>query len=379
MSERVLPSRRVRRPEPEQDWFDTEESTRLGMILEVQRIRRRTRARPLPVIIASLVLTTLVTYKIATLPQRVEGEVVLALTEGSMANDTALPVEELRQYVENVLLPDGKLAKLIEQRNLFPARKLQGMQFAITSLRENFEIDIWKNQFANGLDEVERSARIGITVTDTSPERAVDLARDLGNIVIQTAHDQRMAVTSELAKNAESIRDHASDRIDEIDRELSEKQVALRNAQTAGRQETIQQLKLDIANLASERMASEKTVHDVANSKDALADRVTAAGLDLNISIVDEHRGQLPPNRAFMVIMIAVVVALAALLGTSMVFGAFDSRVHDTDDIERLGLNVLGHLPGFPGDTVGSLESRGARRGAALARVPSFSKWRSHR
>ncbi|MFT3696316.1 MAG: hypothetical protein QM831_24460 [Kofleriaceae bacterium] len=367
------------RREVESDWFDTEESTRLGMVVEVQRIRRRTRARPLPVILTSIVLTALVTYKIATLPQRVEGEVVLALSEGSMANDTALPVEELREYVQNVLLPDNKLAKLIEQRNLFPARKLQGMQFAITEFRENFEIDIWKNQFANGVDEADRSARIGITVTDSSPDKAYELARDLGDIVIETAHDQRLAVTTALAKNVEGMRDHAANRIEEIDREISEKQLALHDAQDNNRAERTQQLKLDIANLAAERTSAQRTIHDVANSKDALADRITAAGLDLNISIVDEHRGQLPPNREFIVIMIAVVVALAALVGTSMLFGAFDSRVHDTDDIERLGLHVLGHLPGFPGDTVGSLEDRGAKRGAAFARVPSFSKWRSHR
>ena len=58
-----------------------------------------------------------------------------------------------------------------------------------------------------------------------------------------------------------------------------------------------------------------------------------------------------------------------------IVIGAFDSRVHDVEDVARLDLPVLGHVPGFPGDNVGSLEARGALR----ARVPSFLRWRSHR
>lgn len=74
-------------------------------------------------------------------------------------------------------------------------------------------------------------------------------------------------------------------------------------------------------------------------------------------------------------VLIAVVVTFAVFLGMAMIFGAFDSRVHDTEDIERLNLPVLGHLPGFPGDHVGSLEGRGAAR----ARVPWFSRWRSQR
>jgi hypothetical protein len=49
--------------------------------------------------------------------------------------------------------------------------------------------------------------------------------------------------------------------------------------------------------------------------------------------------------------------------------------VHDVDDVERLGLPVLGHVPGFPGDRVGSLEARSVQR----TRIPLFRRWRSQR
>jgi hypothetical protein len=57
------------------------------------------------------------------------------------------------------------------------------------------------------------------------------------------------------------------------------------------------------------------------------------------------------------------------------VLGAFDSRVHDSDDVARLKLPVLGHVPGFAGDNVGSMRTRSA----APTRVPSFRRWRFHR
>ena len=72
-------------------------------------------------------------------------------------------------------------------------------------------------------------------------------------------------------------------------------------------------------------------------------------------------------------VMILLVVGTGALVGSALFLGAFDSRVHDTDDVARLGLPVLGHVPGFPGDQVGSLRSRGARRN----HVPWFLRWRS--
>ena len=71
-------------------------------------------------------------------------------------------------------------------------------------------------------------------------------------------------------------------------------------------------------------------------------------------------------------IMVVVVVGTGALIGSAVFLGAFDTSVHDTDDVARLGLPVLGHVPGFPGDHVGSLGARGALR----ARVPSFMRWR---
>jgi len=362
-------------PDDDDAWFNTEESTRLGMIVEVQRIRRRMRARPGPIFVVAFLLAVLISFKIWTRPTLVQSRVVLALSQGELSeHDTALPVDELRQYVVNVLLPDKKLGELIEKRNMFPSRHLTGMQFAIDSLREQFEIEIWKNTFEMG-DDADRSARIGITVTDTDPDRSYDLARDLGSVVIGSAQDQRLQMTKLLASRVAEVHDSAAARLEELAREESEKEIAISNAHRDGKLALAQALTLELAQLAHEQMSAEKTISDIATSKDTLADRLTTAGLDVSVTVVDERRGQLPEHREFIMVMIAVLVALAALLGTALILGAFDPRVHDTEDVERLGLSVLGHLPGFPGDEVGSLEARGAAR----PRVPSFTRWRSHR
>jgi hypothetical protein len=41
--------------------------------------------------------------------------------------------------------------------------------------------------------------------------------------------------------------------------------------------------------------------------------------------------------------------------------GAFDSRLHGAEDVERLGLAVVGHVPRFAGHRVGSLVERRQR------------------
>jgi hypothetical protein len=170
------------------------------MVVEAQRIRRRTRVRPIPVLLLAAVLTTVISYKLATRHPPVEAEVVLALTEGSLSQKhNGVPVIELREFVENVLLPNTKLLALVKKYDLYKLRRRLGDQYAIEELRSQIDIKIWKNTFIDAESGQEHSARIGLTVSDGDPDRAFDLARDLATTVIQTAQDQRQTVTKRLA------------------------------------------------------------------------------------------------------------------------------------------------------------------------------------
>jgi hypothetical protein len=61
--------------------------------------------------------------------------------------------------------------------------------------------------------------------------------------------------------------------------------------------------------------------------------------------------------------MLGSVVFILALPFAIMFVGAFDSRVYDLDDVNRLGLRGLGHVPPYRGDHVGSLEARARASG----------------
>jgi capsular polysaccharide biosynthesis protein len=362
---------------PDDDWFESEELTRLGMIVETQRIRRRTRARPIPAILLACAVTTFITYKLAVRRPAVEAEVVLALTEGSLSqkHHGGLPVEELHDFVSNVLLPNAKVLELIQRRNLYPLRHKLGDEFAIEQLRSQLDIEIWKNTFVTAEASDERSARIGLTVTDSDPDRAFDLARDLATVVIETAQDQRQEVTKHLTAEVSEMRDRLRERFDRLSRETAEKEAAQLAARRAGNEQRAHAIELELAVLWREERKTATTLATIATSRDSLADEISEAGLDMSVTVVEEHRPPRPESRNFVLAMIAVVIGVGSLLGSALLLGAFDSRVHDLDDVERLSIPVLGHLPGFPGDDVGSLRSRGAAR----ARVPSFLRWRSHR
>ncbi len=362
-----------RRERASDDWYESEEPTRIGMIEEIQRIRRRTRAHPLRVLALAALITGAITYKLATRPQHFEAEIVLALTEGSLsAKHNGLPVDQLRQFVDGVLIPDSKLADLIERRDLYRRRSIMGMPYAIEQLRGQMDVQIWKNSFVyydEDAQNAEHSARIGITVDDTDADRAVELAHDIAQIVIDTSRENREQLNDTLATEIERRREGLTHRTEVLARTAAVKTEALDAAQKKHENDLAQALELELNEIAHEQKRVEKDLTAIAGSRDALADRIASAGLDTRIAIVEETRPDRPEHRGFILVMVAVVVGIGSLLGSALIVGAFDSRIHDTDDVTRLGLPVLGHVPGFAGDSVGSLASRGASR----RRVPSIS------
>jgi hypothetical protein len=367
----------MKRPDLGDGWYEAEESTRLGMISELRRVARRTRVRPIPVLLLAVLITAGVAYRFHTKPRIYEGDVVLALTEGSLAEVTTggIPFNELREYVVTVLMPDSKLIELIERRDLFRLRSRLGAQWALEQLRLAMEIVIWKNSFvfyhAEDRDS-QQSARIGITVADQDPDLAFVLARDIASIVIKTHEEQRRRFADALAKEVDLMSVTMAQQLDALTKQRVQKENALEYATKTGKGNVAAGLMVDLMTLQRDHKRVRDRLALIRKSPMQFADQISAARLDTTLEIVEERRPQRPEQSGIVLIMIIVVIGTGALLGAALFIGAFDSRVHDTDDVARLNLPVLGHVPGFPGDHVGSLHARGAVR----RRVPSFLRWR---
>ncbi|HET9627632.1 MAG TPA: hypothetical protein VFP84_40020 [Kofleriaceae bacterium] len=364
---------------PSADWFASEESTRIGMVSELQRIKRRTRVRPLPVLLIAALITAGITHKFMSKQPLLEATVTLALSEGAMAGrSSGIPVDQLRQYVNTVLLSDNKLAELIEKRDLFRLRKKLGPQYAIEELRSALTVNIWKNSFIFFDDEDQRSrrsARIGLTVADTDPDRAFDIAHDLASIVIETLSKQRQKLAAEISAQVDQLRASLDDQSKKLGTERSRQQALIDEANRNGQTNLAKILSLQLIPLDQQQKSVDERLNRIAASNDEIADQIASAGMDISLSIVEEYRPERPTRSPLVFIVIASVIGAGALLSSALVLGAFDSRVHDSDDVTRLGLPMLGHVPGFAGDDIGSMQTRSASR----ARVPSFLRWRSHR
>lgn len=348
------------------------------MIAELQRVRRRAAARPFLTFTLAALVTSALAYTIVTKQRKHEAEIVLALTEGTLAGDDAhVQAHELREYVSSLLLSDKNLAEVIEKENLFRLRKRFGMDYAVTEMREAMEVDVWKNTFIYYRDSESnsrKSARIGLTVVDGDPDRAYIVARELANIMIRTHNAKRLELTSGLAQQVALMRTTVEAELETLAGAISAKQATIALARASGKDGIAAALMVDLADLDARHKDLAQQLSLIAVSRDGIADQITAAGLDVTLEIVGETRPDRSETSTFVLVLVCCVVGMISLICSAMVISTFDSRVHAAADVERLGLPVLGHVPAFAGDRVGSLRQRGARRRFSGARL-----WHSHR
>ena len=89
------------------------------------------------------------------------------------------------------------------------------------------------------------------------------------------------------------------------------------------------------------------------------------------MNIVDERKPGRHDRSPLVLVGLALVSLCIFLPLAGVIIGTFDTRVHDLDDVGRMDLVALGHMPAFPGDRVGALRDRGVRR----RRMPSWVPW----
>lgn len=359
------------------DWYDSEPPLSAVLIAELRRLKRRAQARWPLVVFIGVALTAAVVWKVARKPALYRARVVLAITEGDMAGrNDATPLHELHDYIGTVLLSNAEILKLIDELKIMESRRKKlGDEFVINSVRDQIGIAVWRNyfQYSYQYDE-RRTARVAVIYTDANRKFAYEMARRLTSIVIAREGEHRVAMAEALLEQSRGVLDAARARLQEAQRIQQDEVVALANAEASGDRSLIAVHQFRARELAAETARAEEAFFAIEQTTtgEALLAAVNAAGLALDMTVVDEREP--PPAERTLVGLIAVgVVALCIFLPLAgIVIGSFDTRIHDLEDVDRLRLATLGHMPGFPGDRVGALRDRGVN----LARMTSWMPWR---
>jgi hypothetical protein len=352
--------------DPAPEWFSAERPIMSQVIADLRRLKYRAKALLLPILLLAALLTAGLVYRMLTKPQLHIARVVLALSEGEASQRNApLPMRDLRAYVTTVLMPAAEMIALCEERDLFPLRRKLGNEFALTELWDITEVEIFRNYFLFEQSQMpERSARIAITVTWNDPDEAYEIAHALSTMVINSAAAERQRAAQVIADDADRARGVAHGQVEDLEAQLARLSSQLAAAEDAGLAGKVEALKLESATIESSLRRARESLSALTRvtSADQLQAAVYDAGLGLDVQMVEERKPEPAAPRGYRTAVLAVMIFLVLSIVVALFVGAFDTRIHDLDDVTRLGIPVVGQVPGFPGDDVGSLRERGIRR-----------------
>ncbi len=349
------------------DWMAAERQ-RLDVVRELQRLKRRAKSRPIGFILCTILLAGAVVGMRARKTPLFKARVILRATEGALNQESSpLPRHELRDYINALAFTRAHLLKVINDLDLYPRRKKRGDEWAIKQLRNNMYVNVYTNYFADdrGYATSQRSARIGVVYRDPDPDRAVRVARRLAEIVAQSESERRQEQANDALGEAQRATDRARDSLLARQTEVTQTIIDRNQAQRRHDNGRVAQLTASLDRLQHQLKAESDRVTRAESALGVLQLRMAAERRQMGLSfeIVDERLPEKQTAKTWVLLSAVGVMAFLVLLPLCAIgVAAFDSRVHEAEDVERLGLDVVGHVPGFSGDDVGSFRKRGAPR-----------------
>jgi hypothetical protein len=344
----------------QRDWLADEDATP-GVWRELKRLGRRARRRWLRAFAYALVCGALVVGAAARRPRSFASRVAFRVTEGSLeAATTPHTNGKLRDYVATVVFSNAHLLSIIKEHNLYPTILARDPGLAIEMMRDDLDVEVWRNYFAlaRSADDPARSARLAVTFHGKDAKSVYDTVTELGRLISESEQRSRVLQAEAGLRLADDQVESTRTLLGSRKRALVDKQVALEHARTP---EQGLQFLVEERDLERELPRAEKLLETAERRREQLYMRAQLErhALGLRWELIDPGRIEpLGMSRRTLLGWLGAIAFVFALPLCAVGVGAFDPRVYDLDDVRRLGMAAVGAVRGFDGDNAGALVAR---------------------
>jgi hypothetical protein len=347
------------------DWLDSERDL-VSWRRELDRLKRRARARLFRTLLLGIAATAAAVWVVARRVPLAESRILIRVTEGSVVReDSPISTGDLAEFLKDSALTNNNLLGIINKHELYPFERRRGAMYALEEMRGRLTLEVYRNYFleARGYNADVRTARISVRFRDEDPVISFAVASDIAKLIIASETRRREESGRGVAEVTQKAVDSARSQLQALERELSTKQAALSAARRKDDKEQVASLQVDIGRLTQDVQHHAALVRQTRDSQANADLRLALQSKQINLlyEIVDE-RPPLPPEQGkeIRLAMVGLACFLVFLPLAAIAVGAFDQRLHDPEDVQRLGLSVVGHVPRFPGFNIGSLRARRA-------------------
>lgn len=324
---------------------------------ELRVVRRRMRQRWLLTGMITLLVTAAVVGWKALQKPSYRASIVIRLVEQAFDEDTRPPTaRDITQYLYDISLSRPTLLSVVEKHDLYPERQFDPT-WAVESMKDDIDIDVLSNYFSpeTYIENPVREARVVISYSARDPRKALEVVRELGELVGARETDIRQRVAELTARAGDNARRALRDQLTMVRRELT-----VLNIRPNKTPHDIVQIR----QLSDELKALDDQLHHLTLTSQELnlRDELEEVSMGMRFEIVDE--GKLPERlltRTQSLAILGVLLFFLALPVVGVGVGTLDTRIYDRDSLRRLGIPTLGQIASFRGVEVGSTRERTSR------------------
>lgn len=357
-----------RNGEPD-DWVADEPRVSQVLVAELQRFKNRMKVHPIPVLLLALLMSAGAVFMFARKPGMYTARVILRISEGGLSEyrGSVLPRSELKDYIYGFALSDKTLREeIIDKHKLFQREmKLFGADGAIGELRDGLSIDVFHNFFHynKNHESTPRSMRLAIVYMHEDADFAYKLAVLLADLVVKVESGKRLQEVRFAAANAKEVLAAVEQAQAERRQQIAALMTKIGDAELAGDGVAAAMARVEIASLAQ---AERREAQNLENMQREVEQIENSRRLEeSNMGMVFELAGRVrpvnrPPPGPFVLGLVGLVCFFIFVPVCAIGLGTLDSRIHELEDVRRLSMPALGHIPPFEGDRTSSLRKRGA-------------------
>jgi len=307
------------------------------------RLFRRAR-RQVRLVFGLAALATLAALGMAARrPTRQTATVVLRMTEDAKAplriqwNDRTL-----RGYVSDVALSQTALLALIDRHRMF--RRAPGSPeridpiLAVDVLRERITVEVVQNHAIALVDRDNRprSAHVRITFQDSDPERAVQVARELGELVVAVGRSQQREQAEVAVRRAAAEVQSARGALEGLQLQVTAPGMAVYQARSTADVPGLSQ------SLQAARGRLDRAYENLARAEQRVRGDWDQSSLDVELLETLPAPPPWPVGKRLAVV--AASVSLLCFPLAALMVGAWDRRIYTVEDVRHLGIRCIGRL-----------------------------------
>jgi hypothetical protein len=174
-------------------WFDQEAPLTRGSEQAARLLVAAVRRPKLLILVALVYGAAIAAAVLLTRPVYAPEYILRVLEPETAPTGAPRPPRHLAEYVRTAVFTSGPLSELVNRYGLYPSLAKKNPHAALESFREDIEVSTRQNYFVEDrpAGAAPRSARLVIGYRANDPELAVNVTRQLGELVVEREREAR--------------------------------------------------------------------------------------------------------------------------------------------------------------------------------------------